>query len=98
METTFTILVSSITGVITFFVGHRKARKETEGLQLDNISKSVGIYQTIINDLKEQVEILLTKVDELEDKIDALKEENCELKKMVEKCSKTSTQSKKQVI
>ena len=95
METTLTIIISSITGVITFFVGHRKAKKETEGLQLDNISKSVGIYQTIINDLKEQVEILLTKVDDLEYKIDALKEENNELKKMVEKCGKSSQTTNK---
>jgi peptidoglycan hydrolase CwlO-like protein len=98
METTLTIIISSLTGVITFFVGHRKARKETEGLQLDNISKSVSIYQIIINDLKEQLDTLLTKVDELESKIDALKEENCELKKMVEKCGKMSQKLNNKVI
>jgi FtsZ-binding cell division protein ZapB len=97
METTITIIVSSITGVITFFVGHRKAKKETEGLQLDNISKSISIYQVIIDDLKEQVKLLLDKVDDLEGKIDALKEENNELKVLVENCGKMSHNSNNRV-
>lgn len=58
-------------------------------MTLNNIEKSLGIYQRIINDLKDEVNTLLKKVDELEQKIDDLKEENCELKKMVEKCGKT---------
>lgn len=94
-ETFITLLISSITGVITYFIGLRKAKKELESLALDNISKTLNIYQVIIKDLKGEVETLLIKVGELEEKIDELKSENEELKKMVEKCGKT-TKPKKQ--
>jgi len=91
-ETFITILISSTTGIITYLVGHKRAKKELEGMTLDNIEKSLSIYQTIINDLKIEIKTLLSKVDDLENKIDEMKEENYELKKMVEKCGKTSKQ------
>ena len=84
MESNFiTILISSVTGVVTYLVGHRRAKKEIEGLALTNVEKSLTIYNSIISDLRNQVEILLTRVNELETKIDELKEENHTLKEML---------------
>ena len=90
-----TILISSITGVITFFVGQKRAKREIEGLALHNVEKSLTIYQTIIEDLKIQVEELLVKVGELETKVDELKTENHELKDMLRKKQDANTFTKK---
>ena len=84
MENLITFVISSITGIVTYLLGVRKARKETDGLALNNIEKSLDIYNTIIGDLRGQIEDLLDKVQVLEDKIDELKTENDELKRMLE--------------
>ena len=80
-----TIIISSITGVVTFFVGQNRARKEIEGLQLNNIEQSLDIYNRIIDDLKGQIDDLLTKVDSLEKKVDELHKENTTLRTLLEK-------------
>ena len=85
MDNFITLIISTITGVITYVVGHRKAKKEVESLSLTNIEKSLDIYNIIINDLKSQVAELLNKVDDLENKIDELKAENAQLKEMLRK-------------
>jgi peptidoglycan hydrolase CwlO-like protein len=84
MESIITLVVSVFTGLVTFFVGLQKGKKETDGLTLQNIEKSVMIYQTIIDDLKDEVMSLNKKVDELQTKVDELLIENAELKKMLE--------------
>jgi peptidoglycan hydrolase CwlO-like protein len=83
-----TFFISSITGIFTYFMGHRKAKKEVENMALTNLEKSIEIYNVIISDLKQQITELLGKVNDLELKIDGLKNENAELKKMVENCNK----------
>ena len=80
-----TVLISSVTGIITFFVGHRRARKEVESMALDNIGKSLDIYNQIIGNLKDEIIQLTDKVKELENKIDDLTEENKKLKEMLNK-------------
>ncbi len=80
-----TIVASTITGVVTFLVGLRKARREVESLGLENISKSLEIYNHIISGLKEEIIELSGKVKELEDKIDFLSAENQSLKEMLRK-------------
>ena len=80
-----TIVASTITGVITFLVGQRKARKEVESLGLENISKSLEIYNHIISGLKEEIMELSSKVKELEGKIDHLSTENESLRDMLRK-------------
>ena len=87
-DTLFTLAASVITGVSTFFIGRQRARKEIETMTLVNVEKSLTIYQTIIQDLKEQVEELLIKVNSLEDKVDELKKENHELKQMLRQRNK----------
>lgn len=82
-DTLITVLISSITGIVTFFMGVQKTKKEVEGLSITNIERSIGVYQLLIDDLRGQVEELLTKVNSLEDKVDELKKENHELKTML---------------
>jgi peptidoglycan hydrolase CwlO-like protein len=83
-----TILSSAITGVITFFLGIQKNKKEVELMSITNVEKSLDVYKLIIEDLREQIISLLDKVDILESKIDELQKENWELKKMLEDYNK----------
>ena len=92
-NTVVTFLMSTITGIVTFIIGQKRARKEVEGLALNNIERSLDIYNKIIDDLRGQVSDLLDKVNELETKIDQLKEENQILKDMLEKHDKRRTKS-----
>jgi peptidoglycan hydrolase CwlO-like protein len=83
-----TVLVSSITGILTYFLGRRRERKELDGLTLSNLEKSVSIYQTIIEDLKDEVKQLNDKIDILEKKVESLLQENEELKKLMKQHDK----------
>ena len=80
-----TFLVSTITGVVTFFIGQKRARKEIDTIALENIQNQITIYNRIIKDLSDQITTLLGKVEELEMKIDDLKKENHQLKEMLKK-------------
>ena len=79
----YTIIISSITGIFTFFMGQKRARKEIDSIQLTNIEQSLDIYNRIIEDLRGQIENMMVKVDSLEKKVDELKQENRELKQML---------------
>lgn len=79
-----TFVISTITGIVTFFLGARKQKKETDALELDNIKSSIGIYQTIIADLKEEIISMSKKIDKLESSVDELMKENTELKEMLQ--------------
>jgi peptidoglycan hydrolase CwlO-like protein len=79
------IVIPAITSSITFFLGIQRGKKEVDGLHLQNLEKSVQIYQTIINDLKSELESLQGKVDELQVKVDIMMKENDNLKKLVSK-------------
>lgn len=83
-----TVVVSSITGFITYFLGRRKERKELDNLTLLNLEKSVSIYQIIIDDLKKELEELNKKIDKLEIKVEELLKENTELKTLMKKNNK----------
>ena len=76
MENIISLLITTITGVITYFLGHNRAKKETESVILINLEKSISIYQVIINDLKLQMVDMNKKINELETKVDELLAEN----------------------
>ena len=78
-----TFVVSTLTGIVTYLIGRKRATKEIDGLQLQNLENQITIYNKIIQDLSDRVEILLEKVNCLEGKIDELKKENSVLKEMV---------------
>lgn len=79
MENIISLLITTITGVITYFLGHNRAKKETESVILINLEKSISIYQMIINDLKLQMVDMNKKINELETKVDELLAENNKL-------------------
>ena len=80
-----TILTTTVTGFLTFLLGQQRGKKEVESITLSNLEKSIEIYKTIIDDLREEISILNEKVSLLQGKVDELMEENHKLQKMVDK-------------
>ena len=76
MDNIISLLITTITSIITYFLGHNRAKKETESVILQNLERSISIYQTIINDLKLQMVDMNKKINELETKVDELLTEN----------------------
>ena len=72
--------MSVVTSLIGYFVGYRKSKNEIEGGRLENLEKSLTIYQLMIDDLSKKVEELSTHIVRLEATIDALRKENNKLK------------------
>lgn len=71
---------SSVTGLIGYFTGRKRANAETDNQVLRNLELSIGLYKEIIDDLKKEIEGLHMKIQDLERKIDELHEENKRLK------------------
>ena len=74
------IIMTVVTTLIGYFVGYRKSKNEIEGGRLENLEKSLTIYQLMIDDLSKKVEELSTHNVRLEATIDALRKENNKLK------------------
>lgn len=74
------IIMTVVTTLIGYFVGYRKSKNEIEGGRLENLEKSLTIYQLLIDDLTKKVEELSIHIVRLEATIDSLKKENKKLK------------------
>ncbi len=74
------IIITIVTTLIGYFVGYRKSKNEIEGGRLENLEKSINIYQVVIDDLGKKVEELTIQITKLETIIDSLKKENRKLK------------------
>ena len=74
------IILTVVTTLIGYFVGYRKSKNEIEGGRLENLEKSIRIYQVVIDDLSKKVEELTGHIVRLELTIDSLKQENQKLK------------------
>ena len=77
------IVMTVVTTLIGYFVGYRKSKNEVEGGRLENLEKSLTIYQTLIDDLSKKVEELTIHIVRLEATIDSLKKENKKLKSSI---------------
>jgi predicted RNase H-like nuclease (RuvC/YqgF family) len=75
------IILTIVTTLIGYFVGYKKSQNEVEGGRLENLEKSIRIYQVVIDDLSKKVEELTAHIVRLETTIDSLKQENIKLKK-----------------
>ena len=75
------IILTIVTTLIGYFVGYRKSKNEIEGGRLENLEKSIRIYQVVIDDLSKKVEELTAHIVRLELTIDSLKQENTKLKR-----------------
>lgn len=95
MENIISLLITTITGVITYFLGHNRAKKETESVILINLEKSISIYQMIINDLKLQMVDMNKKINELESKVDELLAENNKLSDLLKENNANSISTTK---
>jgi peptidoglycan hydrolase CwlO-like protein len=95
MENIISLLITTITGVITYFLGHNRAKKETESVILVNLEKSISIYQMIINDLKLQMVDMNKKINELETKVDELLAENNKLSDLLKQNNANSISTTK---
>jgi len=74
------IISNALTALASFFVGRRKSEADSDNAILNNLATSIQIYQTIIEDLKEEIHQLNIKVEQLEKKVDFLTEENTKLR------------------
>jgi len=74
------IIITILTTALGYVVGYRKNKADIEGTQLDNLEKSIKIYQVIIDDLSKKVDELTMHVVRLEATIDSLKKENNQLR------------------
>jgi predicted RNase H-like nuclease (RuvC/YqgF family) len=79
-EYIYQIVGAVATTVIGYVAGFRKSKIENENGRLENLEKSIRIYQVVIDDLGKKVEELTTHIVRLEATIDSLKKENSKLK------------------
>ncbi len=71
---------SIISSGITYLFARRKYKTEADSTEIDNLKKSVEVYQTIIDDLKERIQDIKNEVNDLKTEFDIkLKQakENC---------------------
>ena len=69
--------------LVTYLMGKRKQEAETDSTTLNNLEKSLEIYQKMINDMSIKIDVLSAKINELELTIDKLYQENKVLKQKV---------------
>jgi predicted RNase H-like nuclease (RuvC/YqgF family) len=74
------IIMAVVTTAIGYVAGYKKNQNEIEGGRLDNLEKSIHVYQIVIDDLSKKVEELTAHIVRLEATIDSLKQENNKLK------------------
>ena len=77
------VLATAGVSLVTYIMGSKKRSAEFESTKLDNLEKSLKIYQTMINDMSEKIEDLTNKISELEITIEKLMDENKKLKQKV---------------
>ncbi len=80
-----TLILSSVTGFLTFVLGQQRGKKEVESVHLQNLEKSIEIYKTIIDDLRDEISILNDRVETLQGMVNELMVENHKLQRMIEK-------------
>ena len=66
--------------LVTYFMGKRKQEAETDSTTLENLDKSLLIYQKMINDMSIKIDELTKKIDDLETTVEKLMKENKQLK------------------
>jgi peptidoglycan hydrolase CwlO-like protein len=74
------IISNALTGIAGWFIARKRQQADTDNAILDNLSKSITVYQTIIEDLKKEIHELNSKITTLEQKVNELMTENKKLK------------------
>jgi len=65
-------LFSLLTAISGFYYGTKKSRLDIEAQMLSNIQAQVAIYETLIDNLRNEVTILIQKVEEQKKTISSL--------------------------
>lgn len=74
------IIPPIVTAGVGYFIGLRKENIDLCGQRLDELEKSIGVYNTIIKDMSEKITDLKAEVAKLEVTINELMIENRKLK------------------
>ena len=81
MNEILTITVPSIvTAIIGYFVGFRKNNIDLCGARLDELEKSLVVYNNIIGDMSQKISDLRIEIKSLETSVEKLMSENKKLK------------------
>ena len=71
---------SIISSALTFLFAKRKYKTEADSTEIDNLKKSIEVYQTIIDDLKDRIQ-------DIKNEVTVMKTEfNIKLKQAKEDC------------
>ncbi|MCZ2393423.1 MAG: hypothetical protein LC105_06185 [Chitinophagales bacterium] len=76
------------TAVLAWVLARRKYSVETDGMQLDNLEKSLDIYKKMVEDLSLRVEMLSKGLNEIREENDLLLTENRSLKRKINSMAK----------
>jgi len=79
-ETLLLFVSNALTGIAAWFVGKRRSDAETDNAVLRNLELAIGLYNNIIEDLRQEIHELNIKIQDLEKKVDELHQENKRLK------------------
>jgi peptidoglycan hydrolase CwlO-like protein len=79
-ETLLLLISNALTGIAAWFVGKKRQQSETDNQVLRNLELAIGLYNNIIEDLKQEIHELNIKIQDLEKKVDELHQENKRLK------------------
>jgi peptidoglycan hydrolase CwlO-like protein len=80
-ESLILIISNALTGIASFLVSKRMSNAQTDNQILKNLELAMGVYQTLCEDMKNEIISLNIKIQDLEKKIDELHEENQILKR-----------------
>ena len=75
------VIPSIITAVVGWFIGRRRENVDLCGDRLDDLEKSIKVYNVIIDDMSTKIENLTAHISKLEIKIKELMDENKKLKR-----------------
>jgi len=75
------IIPSVVTAVIGYIIGFRKNNIDLCGARLDELEKSLVVYNNIIGDMSQKISDLRLEIKSLETSVEKLLDENKKLKK-----------------
>ena len=56
--------------LVTYLMGRRKQEADTDSITLQNLEKSLLIYQNMVSDMGDKIDILSKKISDLEKTIE----------------------------
>lgn len=74
------IVPAAILSTLSYILGYRKNVTELNSSRLDNLEKSITVYNVIIDDMAQKIEHLTGEIAKLEGRIEELLAENRQLK------------------